>query len=226
VRRYVVVEGLIGAGKTSLCRLLQEAWGARLVLEPAETNPFLELFYTDPDQYALPVQLYYLMSRWRQQVEIRQGDLFTDIVVSDYLFAKDRVFAEKTLQDDELEIYDRFAGVLGGQAPVPDLVVLLDAPTSVLLKRIAKRKAPGEHAITVEYLDDLRGRYKRLFADWTHCPVLRIDNRDMNYVNDPDGRSAVLHRIESVLKVDNDPRAPGSDSDREAQPNLFGTGSS
>lgn len=225
MRRYVVVEGLIGAGKTSLCRLLREAWGARLVLEPAETNPFLELFYTDPDQYALPVQLYYLMSRWRQQVEIRQGDLFADVVVSDYLFAKDRVFAEKTLRADELEIYDRFAGVLGGQAPVPDLVVLLDAPTPVLLARIAERRAPGEYAITAEYLEDLRGRYKRLFADWTQSPLLRIDNRDMNYVNDPKGRSAVLRRIEGVLKIDHGPGAPGSAVDREAQPSLFGTGS-
>lgn len=225
MRRFVVVEGLIGVGKTSLCRLLQEAWGARLVLEPAVDNPFLEPFYAEPDRYALPVQLFYLMNRWRQQSAIRQEDLFADVVVSDYLFAKDRLFAEKTLGAEEMEMYERFAGVLGEQAPVPDLVVWLQAPVPTLLDRIARRHAPGEEAITAAYLEDLEARYQRLFGRWKACPVLRFDNSETNYVDDPAARAEALARIEAVLTMNRDSEAPGSVVDREAQPELFGAGS-
>jgi len=218
------VEGLIGVGKTSLCRLLRDAWGARLVLEPSETNPFLGPFYEDPPRYALPVQLFYLMNRWRQQATIRQEDLFTEVVVSDYLFEKDRLFAEKTLNPEELEMYDRFAGVLGSQSPTPDLIVYLEAPTEVLLERIARRQAVGEYRIEAAYLDDLRVRYERLWSGFTACPLLRIDNRAMNYVDSLEGRAAVLNRIEAALAGRPNPQAPGS-SDREAHPELFGGGS-
>src|SRR5690349_7004431 len=111
--RYVVVEGLIGVGKTTLCHLLERYRGATLILEPAATNPFLEPFYADPERYAFPVQMFYLINRWRQQSRIRQGDLFTELVVSDYLFEKDRLFAAKTLSAEELTLYDRFAAALG-----------------------------------------------------------------------------------------------------------------
>ncbi len=226
MRRFVVVEGLIGVGKTSLSRLLAEAWEARLVLEPSEHNPFLEPFYRDPARYALPVQLFYLMSRWRQQTEIRQGDLFAEVVVSDYLFAKDRLFAEKTLSDEEMELYDRFGGIFDGIAPVPDLVVWLQAPTDVLLERIARRRAPGEEAITAAYLEDLEARYQKLFAGWASCPVLSIDNTHLDYVEDDTARSEVRARIEAALaERPTDPTAPGSVLDREAQPMLFGAGS-
>ena len=113
MRRFIVVEGLIGVGKTSLCKLLADTWGGRLVLEPSETNPFLEPFYEDPDRFGFPVQMYYLVTRWKQQAAIRQEELFTQMVVSDYLFEKDRLFAEKTLSNMELELYDRFAAMTG-----------------------------------------------------------------------------------------------------------------
>ncbi len=225
MRRFVVVEGLIGVGKTSLCRLLRDAWGARLVLEPSETNPFLEPFYEEPARYALPVQLFYLMNRWRQQGTIRQEDLFAEAIVSDYHFAKDRMFAEKTLNSEEMELYERFSVVLDAQAPAPDLVVYLEAPTDVLLQRIARRAAPGEEHITADYLEDLRDRYERMWSRWTACPLVRIDNRAMNYVDDPAGRAAVLSRIEAALAGPTDPEAPGSISDREVEPSLFGAGS-
>jgi len=218
VRKFIVIEGLIGVGKTSLCRLLRDEWRARLVLEPAETNPFLELYYGDPDRYAFPVQMFYLMARWRQQSEIRQQDLFSEVVVSDYLFEKDRMFAEKTLAPLEMDLYDHFAGALGAQAAKPDLVVFLDAPIETIMARIAKRQAPGEEVIEPAYLTDLWDRYQALFADWTACPVLRIDNRDMDYVGSAVDRRAVLTLIEAALDGH---IAPGS-SDREAQPSLFG----
>ena len=221
--RYLVIEGLMGAGKTTLCRLLAETWGARLVLEPADTNPFLASYYSDPVRYALPAQLFYLVTRWRQQNEIAQGDLFSDVVVADYLFAKDRLFAEQTLPPLELELYDRLAGALGESVPYPDLIVWLDSPTQVLLRRIAERRSPGEDAISARYVDDLRSRYERLWSKWTGCPILRLDNRDMDYRSDPVARGAVLDRIEAALSGKG-LESPGSVVDREEQPSLFGPG--
>ena len=222
MRQFIVVEGLIGVGKTSLCRVMAEAWGGRLVLEPSDTNPFLEPFYDDPERFSFPVQMYYLVTRWKQQAAIRQEDLFSQVVISDYLWEKDRLFAEKTLEGTELELYERFANALGEKAPRPDLVVFLDAPTDVIMKRIAKRAMPGEHRIRAPYLNDLRNRYERLLADWTGCPILRIDNRDMDYVSNPRVREELLGRIGAVLSGGKNAPAPGSAADREAQPSLFG----
>lgn len=232
-RRFLVVEGLIGAGKTTLCRLLADAWNAELVLEPAEDNPFLGPYYEDPRRYAFPVQMFYLVNRYRQQDRIRQTGLFQDLVVSDYLFAKDRLFAEKTLDTLELELYDRFAKALGEAAPRPDLVVYLDVPTDVLMRRIHRRHAVGEEHIAPAYLDDLRARYDGLWATFTGCPVLRLDNRTIDYADDPAGRKRILDIIQAALDgrlpapgVNGTAGAsapPGSASDREGQPSLFGT---
>jgi deoxyguanosine kinase len=224
VRTFIVIEGLIGVGKSTLSRLLRDEWGAKLVLEPAADNPFLEPYYQDPARFALPVQFFYLITRWRQQATIRQTDLFESMVVSDYLFAKDRLFAEKTLPPDELALYDQFMGALGGSSPTPDLLVYLEAPTAVLMKRIEKRNAPGEERITTAYLEDLRIRYDRLLAGWDRCPVLRLDNRDMDVIVDPAARRRLLNMIDTILKTGALPNTPGSDSDREVQPSLFGSG--
>ncbi|MBT3219715.1 MAG: deoxynucleoside kinase [Proteobacteria bacterium] len=222
---YVVIEGLIGVGKTTLARLVASHLDGRLSLEPNERNPFLEPFYRNPDRYAFPVQMFYLATRWRQQELIKQGDLFNDTIVSDYVFAKDRIFAEKTLNSLELDLYDRFAGALCDKAPTPDLVVFLRAPVDVLMQRIAERQAPGECAITVEYLVDLERRYELLFADWDACPLLVIDNRDMDYRGDSKARKTVLERIQAALSGRHTTtKAPGSIADREAQPELFGVG--
>lgn len=231
-RQFIVIEGLIGVGKTSLCRLLSESWGGKLVLEPCETNPFLEPFYRDPARFSFPVQMYYLMTRWKQQEGIRQGDLFSDLVIADYLFEKDRLFAEKTLSPLELDLYDRFAGALGESAPRPDLVVFLDAPIDTILARIAERACPGEDLIERDYLVDLRARYQRLLGSWTQCPVLYLDNTHLNYVADDSVKQSVLSLIRDGLDgrpVPPLPRldAPGSSlewevpPDREAQTRLF-----
>lgn len=221
VSKFIVVEGLIGVGKTSLVRLLEKEWGAKLILEPAETNPFLESFYEDPKEYAFPVQIFYLISRWRQQNEIWQGDLFTEWVVSDYLFAKDRLFAEKTLNKDELTMYDRFASTLDARSPVPDLVVYLEAPLETILTRIAGRNAPGEGAITQEYLVDLKERYEVLLDGWSVCPLLRISNRELNYVDNEFAQQEVLNKITDALRQPAKGVPPGSVVDREGQLGLF-----
>lgn len=224
MRRYIVVEGCIGVGKSTLCRLMRDRWGAHLVMEPDSINPFLESYYKDPERFAFPVQMFYLITRWRQQQGIRQLDLFKDLVVSDYAFAKDRLFAEKTLPPTELDLYDHFANALGESAPIPDLLVYLHAPMDVLLARINERGAPGEERIAPEYLEDLIARYERMLAEWDLCPILRLDNRDMDYARDPAGRDRVLDLIQQALDGRNPAtQAPGSaTADREAQPGLFG----
>lgn len=227
--RFIVVEGLIGVGKTSLCRLLQERWGAKLILEPSETNPFLGPFYADPERYRFPVQMFYLVNRWRQQDSIRQPELFDGLIVSDYVFAKDRMFAEKTLDPTELDLYDRFAMALDESSPVPDLLIYLEAPTETIMERIARRRAVGEEAITVDYLDDLRQRYDVMLKGWKASPVLRLSNADLNYVDSEAGANRVLAIIDAKLNGRPLPpasldEAPGSLADREAQAELFGAG--
>jgi len=226
-RRFIVIEGLIGVGKTSLARVLESEWDARLVLEPAATNPFLESFYRDPEKYGLPVQVFYLLERWRQQEVIAQQDLFNELVVSDYLFVKDRLFAEKTLGEEDLSTYGRLSDALGVHVPRPDLVIFLDAPIETIMNRINKRSMPGEDLIERAYLEDLHERYMKLLASWTACPVLHLDNSDLDYVDNPLAKRDVLTQIESVLdKRQLVPDTPGSSSDREVQPSLFGSGDS
>ena len=194
----------------------------KMVLEPAETNPFLEPFYRDPQRYAFPVQMFYLVNRWRQQEAIRQQDLFEAGVVSDYLFQKDRLFAEKTLPKMELELYDRFAGALGQSTPRPDLVVWLHAPLDTVMQRIAKRQAPGEHRIQKQYVTDLNKRYERMFAEWTTSPVLRIDNTEMDYSTDPVAQQYVLGLIRAALAGEAPPKKPGTEAST-SQTDLFGS---
>lgn len=221
MRRYIVVEGSIGVGKSTLCRLMRDAWGAHLVMEPDSINPFLEPYYRDPERFAFPVQMFYLITRWRQQQSIRQLDLFHDLVVADYLWLKDRMFAEKTLPPTELELYDHFSSALGETAPVPDLLVYLEAPLPTLMERIHHRGAPGEERIAESYVVDLLERYERLLASWDRSPILRIDNRDMDYSRDPAGRDRVLTLIQRAL-AGHAETPPGSGSpDREGQPGLF-----
>lgn len=195
----IAVEGLIGVGKTTLCHLLARERGARLLLEPSERNPFLEPFYRDPARYAFPAQMAYLIQRWRQQQSLRQVELFGGLVATDYVMAKDRLFATKTLTDEELELYDHFAEALQEPGPTPDLLVWLDAPIEVCLQRIARRGAPGEDEIDAAYLGDLRRRYLGLFARWRACPVLRIDSSRVDIADDMVDQATVLTRIDAAL---------------------------
>lgn len=201
-RRFIAIEGLIGVGKTSLCRLLAKEWSARLILEPWEHNPFLAAFYEDKDRFAFPAQMFYLASRSAQQLGLRQADLFEDLVVADYIFQKDRLFAEETLAGDELALYDRFAKMLGTQAPSPDFVVFLDAPTDVIMGRIRKRAIEAEQVIQESYLDRLRQRYYSLWDRYSQAPVYVIDTTTIDYTHptDDSGRQQMLKMIKGWLE--------------------------
>lgn len=220
---FVVIEGLIGVGKTSLCRILESEWNARLVLEPWDDNPFLAQFYADPERFAFPTQMFYLATRYAQQLAITQTDLFRGPVVSDYLWAKDRLFAEQTLGDDELALYERFVDLLVDRIPAPDFVVFLDSPTEVVMERIGRRGIHAEKAIEASYLDALRDRYYRLWDDYTEAPVYVVDTSRINYVDRQTDRDRILAMLGGWMN--GEPIANAPEPYRKAEPQqvqLFG----
>ncbi len=182
VPRYIVVEGPIGAGKTSLSDALSRELQARLVREEVEENPFLVRFYKDQRAFAFQTQLYFLLSRYRQQQELLQQDLFRRVTVSDYLFAKDRLFAYLTLDEDELKLYERMHGLLSERIPKPDLVVYLQASVDTLLDRIRARGRPYERAISREYLEDVVRAYNYFFFHYTVAPIVVINTGETELV--------------------------------------------
>lgn len=179
--RYIVVEGVIGVGKTTLVHQLSRNIGARTVLEEFEENPFLPDFYKDRRAYALSTQLFFLMSRFRQQEVLAQGDLFQRRTVSDYLFDKDRVFAELTLESHELAIYEQLFGVLRPQIPQPDLVIFLHADHDTVMRRIAHRGREYEKNMDPEYIRDLAASYLRFFSSYAETPLLSIDTSKVDF---------------------------------------------
>ena len=197
--QFVAIEGLIGVGKTSLCRILESERSARLVLEPCDDNPFLASFYADPDRFAFPAQMFYLASRFSQQMNLRQLDLFSDLIVSDYLWEKDRLFAEETLVGDEMSLYDRFSSLIQGSIEEPDFVLFLDSPTEVVQDRIARRSREGEDVIGEEYLDSLRDRYYQLWARYTAAPVYVIDTSEIHYVDSEADKDYMLRLVDGWL---------------------------
>jgi len=176
--RYIVVEGPIGAGKTSISEALAKEMSARLVREEVEENPFLVRFYKDQRAFAFQTQLYFLLSRYRQQQELVQQDMFRRVTVSDYLFAKDRLFAYLTLDEDELKLYERMHGLLNERTPKPDLVIYLQASVETLLDRIRARGRPYERAISREYLEDVVRAYNYFFFHFTGAPLVVVNTTE------------------------------------------------
>jgi deoxyguanosine kinase len=173
--RYIVVEGPIGVGKTSLARRLCASLGAEGIFERAADNPFLERFYRNPRAGALPVQLYFLLQRAQQLGALRQADLFAPVRVADYLLAKDRLFARVTLDEAEYALYEQLYARLDIHSPQPDLVVYLQAPVDVLLERIGKRGVEFEQYIERQYLERLNEAYARFFHEFTAAPLLIVN---------------------------------------------------
>ncbi len=182
--RFVVVEGPIGVGKTTLARKIAAAIGAESVLEQADENPFLERFYKNPRAGAFPTQLYFLFQRARQLQELRQQDMFAPVRVSDYMLDKDRLFARMTLDDEEYALYEQVYGRLSLDAPRPDLVVFLQAPVDVLMERIARRGIRYEKHIEADYLEKLIDAYTRYFHQYTASPLLIVNAATIDPVSD------------------------------------------
>lgn len=183
--RYIVLEGVIGVGKTSLAKLLAARCDGRLNLEIVEENPFLARFYQDRAAYAFQTQIFFLLSRFRQQQNLFQHDLFSSVLVSDYLFAKDRIFANLNLSDDELALYDQLAGILEQRVLKPDLVVFLQARTEVLMERIRWRGRAYERDMDPEYIDALAKAYAYFFGHYESTPLLVVNTDDLDFVNSP-----------------------------------------
>ena len=192
---YIVVEGPIGVGKTSLARRLAESFETDLILEGADENPFLERFYQDPRSGALPAQLFFLFQRVRQIENMRQADMFQPVRVADFLLEKDRLFAELTLDAEELKLYDQVYNHVTVDAPVPDLVIYLQAPADILLKRIAKRGIRYERKINATYLRNLSDAYSRMFLYYDVAPLLIVNAANINLVDNEADYSALLEQI-------------------------------
>lgn len=193
-----MVEGPIGVGKTSLARRLADSLGSELLLEKAEENPFLERFYHDPRAAALPAQLFFLLQRAEELRGLRQADLFQPRLVADYLFEKDRVFAELNLDEPEFQLYDKVYQQLAPEVPTPDLVIYLQAPVDVLQRRIAQRGIVYEQRISADYLSRLSEAYIRFFYHYDHSPLLIINTSDINPVESERDYRMLLEQIQSI----------------------------
>jgi len=192
---YLVIEGAIGAGKTSLARLLADRLDARLVLEEFEDNPFLERFYEDRERYAFQTQLAFLASRFRQQKDLATRDLFHPLVVSDYSFDKDRIFAHQTLDGDELQLYETLFRLMEPNAPTPDLVVYLRSSPDRLLRNIRQRGRSFEREMDAAYIESLHAAYDRYFRHYRKSPLLVVNVAELDFVDNKDHFDAIVYHI-------------------------------
>ncbi len=192
---YIVVEGPIGVGKTSLVHKLADSFGSSILLERPEDNPFLKTFYQDRKSVALPAQLCFLFQRSKQLESLQQRDLFHSSVVSDFMFEKDRLFAELNLDSNELELYDQVVANIDMKSPVPDLVIYLQAPVEVLQKRVTRRGRAGEFAMDTNYLQNLSEAYTSFFHDYNRSPLLIVNVAQINPVDHEPDYQMLLQRI-------------------------------
>lgn len=193
--RYVAIEGVIGVGKTTLAKRLAKSLDAAILLEVVEENPFLARFYDDPEAYAFQTQIFFLLSRYRQQLELSQRDLFAGSVVSDYIFAKDQIFATINLSEEELTLYRTIVPLLEARLAKPELVVYLQATTDVLLERIKRRGRSFEREISREYLETLSEAYNHFFFHYDDTPLLIVNTNEMDLVSHDDDYERLLRMI-------------------------------
>ncbi|MBW1690128.1 MAG: deoxynucleoside kinase [Deltaproteobacteria bacterium] len=197
---YIVVEGPLGVGKTSLAQLLAERIQANTILEETEGNPFLMNFYGDPRRFAFQTQIYFLLRRYQKQEEINQIDIFKRTVVSDFLFDKDRIFARINLDDGEFSLYEQVFQLLKATIIKPDLVIFLQARTDILRERIRKRERDYEKPITLRYLEQINEAFNEFFFHYTETPLLVINASDIDFVNVPSDLDELVLEIERMEK--------------------------
>ena len=193
--RYIVVEGPIGVGKTTLARAISEASGASLMLEEPGANPFLPRFYENAERYALPTQLFFLFQRVDQLARLNQADLFQRATVADFMLEKDALFARLNLKDDELKLYEQIYQHLKLQAPLPDLVIYLQAAPDTLIERVQRRGAPYEKDIPEPYLIGLAETYTRFFYQYDGAPLLIVNSDRLNFVESDNALALLMERI-------------------------------
>ena len=198
--RYIAIEGPIGVGKSSLAKILAQKYASRLVKEEVAGNPFLERFYENPRKYAFQTQLFFLLSRYRQQRELAQGDLFEGGLVCDYILAKDKIFALINLEDDEISLYESIYKLLVSTLPKPDLVIYLQARPEVLLSRVRKRGIAYERNISLDYLRTLSDAYNEYFFHYNETPLLVVNTSEIDFVESPRDLEHLVREVKSVKR--------------------------
>ena len=196
---YIAIDGPIGVGKTSLANLMLKELGARLVLEEFEENPFLPDFYKDPERHSFQTQLFFLLQRYRQQQELRQVDMFQNLLVTDYMFVKDRLFASLNLDEKEMQLYDTVANLLERNIIKPDLVIYLQASTDTLMKNISNRGREMESDITHEYIDALSQVYTEYFFRYQETPLVIINTNNIDFVHNKNDLKEVIQFIRKPI---------------------------
>jgi deoxyguanosine kinase len=196
--RYIVVEGPIGVGKTTLARAISEASGAALMLEDPDGNPFLPRFYENADRYALPAQLFFLFQRVDQLATLNQADLFKRATVGDFMLEKDPLFARLNLKNDELKLYEQIYAHLKPQAPAPDLVIYLQAAADTLIERVRRRAVGYEKNMPDAYLAGLAETYTRFFYQYDGAPLLIVNSDRLNFVESQDDVALLLDRVAAM----------------------------
>lgn len=181
--KYIAIEGVIGAGKTSLARKIKNKLNAELLLEQFDTNPFLEKFYSDRSRYAFQTQMFFLINRFKQQEELSQENLFRDYIVSDYLFEKDRIFAYLNLNSEELKLYESLYPLLARSLRKPDLVVFLQSSSDRLMHNIKNRNRKIERALNRSYIEKLSEAYNHFFFRYNNTPLLIVNSTEIDFVN-------------------------------------------
>ena len=198
--RYIAIEGPIGVGKSSLAKILAQKYASRLVKEEVAGNPFLERFYENPRKFAFQTQLFFLLSRYRQQRELAQGDLFEAGLVCDYILAKDKIFALINLEDDEVSLYESIYKLLVSTLPKPDLVIYLQARPEVLLSRVRKRGITYERNISLDYLRTLSDAYNEYFFHYNETPLLVVNTSEIDFVESPRDLEHLVREVKSVKR--------------------------
>ncbi len=192
---YIAIEGPIGVGKTSLVKLLSQELGARTVFEEFDENPFLPDFYKDPERFAFQTQLWFLLQRYQQQQDLRQVDMFHNLLITDYMFVKDRLFASLNLNENEMGLYDTIANLLERNVIHPDLVIYLQADTDTLMKNIDQRGRTYETTISYEYIDALNQIYNEYFFNYQDTPLVIINTNNIDFVNNKNDLKEVIDVI-------------------------------